>query len=425
MQLFAFDFETFLIQPYLLAPPVVCMSYAVDDEDAVLLHRLDSRFRKMLLLALTTPGCIMVGHNVAFECAVIMANFPELTDALFAKLDAGEVYCTMQGEKLISIGKGDHWKEFGLDDCLARHTETKHLVVDKQSYWRLRYGLLATTPCELWPEEAYDYAITDAEVTRQLYRAQVKNGFKYIHDCTARIERTPRGGHEVFVPGQTWASVSLYLTSCTGFPTDPEMADWLWEDTMAKLAQYRSELQRVGFLVPVREGGRMKLQLKKAPAEKLIVEAYRLQGREAPRGGVTPPMLVKAYKNVGMDVEYVHKKARGDKQVSDEDITEAIESGCSPLDLRGNLKLDEEACLNAGHPLLEAYTFYKQADTLRSKVRRLKKPLMQTWYNTIVETGRTSSSQGDDPSPGQPWTSYGCQIQNLPRAGAEIEEDTK
>lgn len=375
--------------------------------------------------ALTTPGCMMVAHNAAFECVCIMAAFPEWTQLLFDKLDAGEVYCTLMGEKLISIGKGDHAKEFGLDDCLARHTATKHLLVDKASYWRLRYGLLSTIPCELWPEEAFSYALTDAQVTRALYLAQRADASKYLVDCTARWTTTPRGGHKVFVPGQTWASVSLMLTSCTGFPTDPEMADWLYEETLAKLESYRGELQRVGFLMPVRAQGRLKLQLKKAPAEKLIEEAYRAQGRAAPRGGVTPAMLVKAYKNIGQDVEYTHKKARGDKVVTDEDIKDAIESGCSPHDLTGNLKLDEEACLNAGHPLLEAYTFYKQADALKSKVRRLKKPLMQTRYNPIVETGRTSSTQGDDPKPGEPWTQWGCQIQNLPRAGAVVEEDTK
>jgi hypothetical protein len=420
MQLFAFDFETFLIQPYMLAPPIVCMSYAQDDEEPQLRHRRDSRLAAKLYEALTTPGCMMVAHNAAFECCCIMAAWPELTELLFAKLDAGEFYCTLLGEKLISVALGDHDREFGLDDCLERHHI--ELVVDKQCWWRVRYGLLATTPCELWPQDAYDYAVLDAEAARQLYRGQCKYP-KYIADNTARYETTPRGGHKVFVPGQTWASVTLQLTSATGFPTDPEAAKVLLEETIVKLAEYEGELKRVGFLVPQRSKGVLSYTLKKAPAEGLMLQCFAAMGREPPRGPVSPTMLVKAYKAVGQDVEWVDKGKRKAKKVEEADIKDALENGCSPKDLLGNIKLDEEACINSGHPLLLAYTRYKQADTLLSKVRRLQKPLIQTWYNTLVETGRTSSSQGEDPEAGEPWTTYGMQIQNLPRAGDEIEED--
>ncbi len=422
MKLFAFDFETFLIQPYLLAPPLVCMSVAIDDKPATVYHVLDSRFKALLYLALTTPGCMMVAHNAAYEAVCILAAFPEWTQLLFDKLDAGEFYCTLLGEKLISVGLGDHDREFGLDDCLERHHI--ELVVDKTCWWRVRYGLLATTPCELWPQDAYDYAVLDAEAARRLYNAQRGPTYlKYTADNLARYETTPRGGHKVFVPGQTWASVTLQLTSATGFPTDPEAAKVLLEETIVKLAEYEGELKRVGFLVPKREKGVLSYTLKKAPAEGLMLQCFAAMGREPPRGPVSPTMLVKAYKAVGQDVEWVDKGKRKAKKVEESDIKDAIENGCSPKDLMGNIKLDEEACINSGHPLLLAYTRYKQADTLMSKVRRLQKPLIQTWYNTLVETGRTSSSQGEDPLPGEPWTTYGMQVQNLPRAGDEIEED--
>jgi hypothetical protein len=421
MRLFAFDYETFLIQPYLLAPPIVCMSVAIDDEEAIVYHVLDSRLRALLVEALTTPGCMMVAHNAAYEAVCTMAKWPELTELLFAKLDAGEIYCTLLGEKLISIGEGDHDKEFGLDDCLERHGID--LPVDKECHWRLRYGLLATTPCELWPQDAWDYSVLDAEAARQLYRSQVERYSKYIHDCTARWTVTPRGGHRVFLPGQTWASVALYLTSAVGFPTDPEAADVLWHETIDKLKLYEGELKRVGFLLPKREKGVLKYTLKKEPAEKLMLKCFQEMGREPARGNVTPAMLVKAYKNVGQVVEWENKGRRKDKKVEDSDITEAIENGCSPKDLIGNIKLNEEACINSGHPLLLAYTKYSQADTLKSKVKRLQKALIQTWYNALVETGRTSSSQGEDPKAGEPWTSWGMQVQNLPRAGDDVEED--
>lgn len=423
MKLFAFDFETFLIQPFLLAPPIVCMSVAIDDEPPEVLHIRDSRLRKLLVLALSTPGCMMVAHNAAFEAVCIMAQWPELTVPLFDKLDDGEYYDTATGERLISIGRGDHWKEFDLQSCLQRHSETRDITLDKANPWRVRYGELINTPVELWPESAYQYSLEDTCV-RELYRAQVKNGAKYLHDNTARWETLPRGNRKVFVPGQTWAGVELTLTSCTGFPTDPVMAKQLERETVAKLAEYEAELKRVGMLVPKREKGQLKLVLKKEPAIKLLVSAYAAQGREPPRGELTPAMLVKAYKHIGMEVEFESDNGRKAK-VRKDDIEEAVEAGVPKDLLQGNYKLDEESCLNAKHPLLLAYTKYAQANTLMSKVRRLQKPLIQTSYNPLVETGRTSSRQGDDPEPGEAWMQYGAQVQNLPRAGDEYEEDTQ
>jgi DNA polymerase I-like protein with 3'-5' exonuclease and polymerase domains len=81
----------------------------------------------------------------------------------------------------------------------------------------------------------------------------------------------------------------------------------------------------------------------------------------------------------------------------------------------GNIKLDEEACLLSGDPVLKAYTEFSQATTLRSKAERLQRSPIQCRYNVLVATGRTSCSQGDDPKPGEAWTAYGMQVQNLPQ----------
>lgn len=425
MKLFCFDFETALIQPGCLAPPIVCMSYCTEDGVAHVVHALDSRLKALIVEALETPSCRMVAHNAAYEAACIMAAWPELTAKLFAKMDAGEYYCTQTGEQLISIGQGDHHQlGFGLVACLRRHKTTAHLAenVDKDCWWRVRYGLLRTTPVELWTDEAYDYAATDARVTFQLYMAQLLDGSQYIHDNTARWEKTPGGKHSVFVPGQTWASVDLHLSSCAGFPTDPEMADEVYKDTLARLKSYEEELLRVGFLMPQRKDGQMQLTLKKAPAQELMVKAYAAQGRDVPRKGLTPKALEKAYAEIGIPFVYQHRKPRGDKEVSKQAIEQALQAGCSPESLLGNICTDEDACINSQHPLLLAYTKYAQANTLKSKVARLQNPLIQTRYNTLVETGRTSSSQGDDPDPGQPYSGWGAQIQNLPRAGVAEDE---
>jgi hypothetical protein len=438
VKLFCFDFETFLIQPYLLAPPIVCMSYTIDDGPRQLVHIRSNRCLALLLKALRTTGCMMVAHNAAFEAACIMAQWPGLMELLFAKLDAGKFYCTMSAERLISIGMGDHWKEYGLDDCIERQItamrrlETKApndqtllaaleaVRLNKGCWWRVRFGELINTPCELWPEEASEYALEDTCV-RELYRAQQRTGGKFVHDNVAREEELPNGS-VLFCPGQTWANVELYLTSCWGFPTDRVMADALEAETQAKLGLYADELKRVGMLMPKREKGELKFTLKKDPAYTLIVEAYKRLGREPPRTDLTPSGLVKLYKeHLNMTVTFESSNGRKPK-VTKRDFKEAIENGIPASALVGNIALDEEACLNARHPLLTAYTYYSQAKGLMNRVRRLQKPLIQASYVNPMETGRTSSRQGDDPDPGQPYMAYGTQIQNMPRAGATVEE---
>ena len=123
----------------------------------------------LLYRALTTDGCVMVAHRAAFEVVCLMARRPEWTQLIFDKLDSGEIYCTLMADKLIRIGRGDRREGWGLDDCMQYWGLPN--VPDKESWWRLRYGLLYNTPCELWPQEAVDYAIGDVCV-RDLYRVQ-------------------------------------------------------------------------------------------------------------------------------------------------------------------------------------------------------------------------------------------------------------
>jgi hypothetical protein len=87
----------------------------------------------------------------------------------------------------------------------------------------------------------------------------------------------------------------------------------------------------------------------------------------------------------------------------------------------GQPSLDFEACEGSGDPILVSYTNFGQASTLLGKVQRLRHPLIQSSYDPLKATGRTSCRQGSTPKPGQAHTAHGAQMQNPPQAAGVRE----
>jgi hypothetical protein len=355
MKLFL-DFETFLVQPACQAPPIVCAVLAEDDGPAELLHaRFDPLYAR-LEGYLRDPDVEIVAHSASFEVLVMMAAHPEWTSLLFQKLRGKKIRCTEVREKLIRIGRGERFELFNLEACLGYWKLP--VTVDKSSYWRTRYGTLYDQPCSAWPQEARDYVLGDMAV-RDLFNAQASVDPKYLVDEAAQVR----------------AAVALRLMSAWGFTTDRERAEKF-------LVTVEEDLKKAEAVVVENGLARMsggKLVKNKKAAEARIVAAYTAQGRDVPRGEPTEKM---------------------------------VDAGLH----EGNIRLDKEACVLSDDPVLKAYTKFSQADTLRSKARRLLHSPIQCRYNVLVATGRTSCSQGDDPKPGEAWSAYGMQLQNLPRA---------
>jgi DNA polymerase I-like protein with 3'-5' exonuclease and polymerase domains len=68
-----------------------------------------------------------------------------------------------------------------------------------------------------------------------------------------------------------------------------------------------------------------------------------------------------------------------------------------------------------------AYSIASRATTLLAKAKRLQKPLIQASFFPLLQTGRTSCSQGADPKPGVGAKAWGSQLQNPPRAAGVRE----
>ncbi len=98
-----FDTETFLIAPGLGAPPIVCVQWCKGEDRPLLGHVRDVYETVRSWFVRKEPIC---GHNVAFDMAVICAQWPDLTPLVFSAYAENRVTCTQIRERLIAIATG-------------------------------------------------------------------------------------------------------------------------------------------------------------------------------------------------------------------------------------------------------------------------------------------------------------------------------
>jgi DNA polymerase I-like protein with 3'-5' exonuclease and polymerase domains len=273
----AFDTETHLIEPGLLAPPLVCAQWTVDGDAPSLVHRANTYERVIEWLE---SDHVLVGHNIAYDMGVIAAQYPWLMPLILRAYNQDRVTDTQIREQLIMIARGEfrsyadadgdlHPVKYSLADCVRRHFSTEL----KKDGWRLFYRAFDQTPNTLdwhevatrfqdacrrgeWPdwasavtdkdrqgllaarpEEAVLYALEDARVTHRLYESQ-------------RTHFSPDTFTDEF--RQARAAFALHLSSCWGIYTDKDAVDQLEVTLRAELETLQSDLMAEGL---IRENG--------------------------------------------------------------------------------------------------------------------------------------------------------------------------
>jgi len=164
------DAETFLIAPGLLAPPLVCVQFAIDDGPVIVaVEGVDPMHD---LLGVLLQQSLIVGHNIAYDMLVIGRQYPDLMPAVFAAYREDRVSDTMVREKLLTIANGDMWSKRGQGWSLATLAERYGIEKDADDPWRLKYGRLLNIPFLHWPPAAQLYAVKDIVATRHVYLQQ-------------------------------------------------------------------------------------------------------------------------------------------------------------------------------------------------------------------------------------------------------------
>lgn len=110
MKILAFDTETHIIQPGLLAPPIVCGSSATLTEgDERLLTKEESLalFRQ----AMTDPDTVTGGANFVYDLGVMSALDPSVVELIFKALEEDRVVSTDLLEALHDNARGLMFRE--------------------------------------------------------------------------------------------------------------------------------------------------------------------------------------------------------------------------------------------------------------------------------------------------------------------------
>lgn len=375
MQIISFDTETHLMRPCLLAPPMVTFQFRLEEHGKdEIIHARDPILPTFISNMLKTAR--WNGHNIAFDMAVIAAWEPDLLPEIFQAYADDRVTDTGIRQKLYDLSRGEftfYFKQKGGYSLAACAKRMAGVELDKTDPWRTKYGTLYDTPISDFPSEALSYALKDAEAQSKLFFAQEKSIPKAVLKDQYR---------------QTRAAWWLHLAGVWGMRTDLAQVEKMHANTLQQLRTDRELLLREGLV------NTLGTKNTKA-AMRRIVSAFESLDEQ--------PLLTDA----GQKVQEALRR----------DGVEMTPSQIFKLH-ENYIVLDNDACLASGDDTMEAYSRYGSARTLLSRVDRLyagTKYIIQPRFNELVETGRTSASQGEDPKDGSCPIQYGFQVQNVPK----------
>jgi DNA polymerase-1 len=247
----AFDTETRLFVPGLLAPPIVVGSFAAPEPGSEYrVHGADAVCEH--LRSLLDAGKVIVGANVAFDFGVAAAHDPSLLPAIFQAYEEGRVFDVLIAVGLMLIADGMLGKdprnagpmrspstgklterislEIAVDLVLGR------VDAKKNDFWRLRYAILENVPVADWPADALQYPLDDArntiDVAVELIERALDGRVRNLHNMKA----------------QARAAWALHLSCIWGLRTDADAVEALAKEGEAAYAQAVARFQASGII---------------------------------------------------------------------------------------------------------------------------------------------------------------------------------
>ena len=308
------DNETCLFRPGVMAPELVCTSFAAPGLGAGILHANDPRLLPLITSWLEGHD-ILAGHHFPYDLATWCAKWPHLVPLVFAKFDRDEITDTLIRQQLLDIAAGEFrgvlrkfekeitqeeevckvhgdacinhmacgnaghlvlqnvtrivqgakWipHNYNLDDLIYRASGRR---LDKNT-WRLRYGEFIDVPVEQWPAGARQYPIDDSIACLEVLLKQEVHA-QYIPDQFR----------------QTRAAWGLHLTHLWGLRTHAPGVELLERETVAAIAEIEGGLREAGLIrteiskltgKPTKKDGSRNV----AAARKLMVQVCETVGK--------------------------------------------------------------------------------------------------------------------------------------------------
>lgn len=438
----AFDTETHQIAPGVVAPRIVCATWAERIDPTCVTRSLGAqgdpdlreRVEEMLLAAITRQRRI-VTHNGGFDYGCVCVTWPDLIPLVFEALQSGSCEDTLWNEKLLNLSDtgcldavelpdGSSMAiEYGLADLerryLGRDRSAEKDAALSDEHWRTHFGMLDGWPAAEFPSEAAAYAMRDAEGTLLVDECQQERARG--GRCSART-----GSYRLLT------SFCLFLETAWGMAVDRSEVARVRADVERVLNANKDLLLATGVL----RGGSGSVPMKRCMA--LATEAVTRWTGAAP--GPDFDWAPYAPGLVDLGVKFKAPVAESVCQAELQRVAaEAYRRiGAVPTMTDGRtdkhgvqhpqIKLgDEETELLAAHcPIMAQYHLRKSLGKLVSN----QLPILESAdvihfkYNALVETTRTSSSGN---AKGKPAPYPAANGQQVPKAieGGDLAVDVR
>lgn len=403
----AWDTETDLFGPGRRAPPLACVSVKyVRGEHLFHWTEAEAFFDEVL----SNDNYVHIGHNIAYDFAVIAANFPRYIPAIFRAYDEGRVRDTLIRQKLLDIavgcyrgyleeqrekGEKPYWVKYNydLDSVYCRHTGKR---LDKDT-WRKKYGQLRKLPLHDWPAGARRYPLDDARATWDVFFAQDEYNQRAVQELREHIPRIVDPDLLGDEASQCRHAFWIQLMHVWGIRTRPDKVRKLKKEAEAVYAEVLKSLQQVA-LCPVCSSMLSNEYCDAHGGAPWFVKEVK-KGKKKKKG-----KKEKKEKEVQIQARYdepltlVRKNGVRDTKAAKRRMIWAMGSPdkCRRTK-KGGIQLDKDACAASQDPLLSEYSEISQLQTVINKdLKFLMKgrylPIHSS-FNTLLATGRTSSSK--------------------------------
>lgn len=291
MTLLSFDLETHLIQPGLLAPPVVCWSAAMRGESGKIITTLctETDFSGPLSQAELefdesfAGRSTYVGANIAYDFACVLAARPDLMPLIWRAYEEGRVHDVQIAATLNAIAEGRMREgelyrrdgtrimsgRYSLDECVKEWLGRDN--AKENDRWRLSYALLEHLPIDQWPEDARQYPIDDAVNTLLVAEAQLKAPAKNLCDLKA----------------QCHAAFAIHLGAVWGLRTDPVAVEKFKGEVQSHISELEAWAVTQGLMRPKSKKADADLSVNKKALGELVLKAYGGNPPHTDKGGIS------------------------------------------------------------------------------------------------------------------------------------------
>jgi PAS domain-containing protein len=388
----SFDLETHLICRPIAAPRPVCMAWTADGEIANISQFGCNGDALDRVWEFLQSKQLLVNQVMAFDMTCLMAYEPDLVGPIFDAYDDERVESIDLNQKLIDIANGElKFRKLHGGYALDKIAHRYGMEIDKSNPWRMRYAELDDLPLEFWPEDAREYPREDALAPFKIRQAQ--------KEICAEWQKEYRGTLLEAAPRRAQYDFALRLCQNWGVRTDATRVKEL------KLATERRmyELWKGGW---ISKDGRRHAPLTEARAT-YLEKGKRVQAPLVRASGTKNMKAVQALVQSTFE-------ARGEPVP----MTEPKPNPKTRITPPPRISTSRDTCILSGNPVLENFAEYARTGSLIKRIEDLEHGIdlpLQPRYDSLLESGRTSSSKGSSKKP-QPGDLLGIQIQNFPRA---------